>query len=81
MKGLMTLDRPFMSHDSQIGYLRAMINGHVNKCIASWALSPQTIFLENCLAACAICFAFFAGELAQGGPHSVPRPNAPLPAP
>ena len=31
-------DWRFMSHDSQIGYLLAMINGDVNKCIPSWAL-------------------------------------------
>ena len=38
MKGPLTPDRRFMSHDSQIGYLLAMINGDVNKRIPSWAL-------------------------------------------
>ena len=38
LKGLLTPDRRFMSHDSQIGYLLAMINGDVNKGIPSWAL-------------------------------------------
>ena len=38
MKGLLTPDRRFMSHDSQTGYLLAMINGDVNKHIAYWAL-------------------------------------------
>ena len=44
--GLLTTDQRFMSHDSRIGYLLAMINGNVNKHIPSWALQPQTIFLE-----------------------------------
>ena len=38
MKGLLTPDWRFMSHDSQIGYLLAMINGDLNKRIPSWAL-------------------------------------------
>ena len=38
MKGLLTPDRRFMSHDSQIGYLLAMMNGDVNERIPSWAL-------------------------------------------
>ena len=38
MKGLLTLDRRLMSHDSQIGFLLAMINGDGNKRIPSWAL-------------------------------------------
>ena len=46
MKGLLTPDRHFMCHDLQIGYLFAMSNGDVNKRIPSWALQPQTIFLE-----------------------------------
>ena len=35
MKGLLTPDRHFMSHDSQIGCLLAIINGDVNKHIPS----------------------------------------------
>ena len=38
MKGLLTPDPCFMSHDSQIGYLLALINGDVKKRIPSWAL-------------------------------------------
>jgi hypothetical protein len=38
MKGLLTADRRFISHDSQIGDLLAVINYDVNKRIPSWAL-------------------------------------------
>ena len=38
MKGLLMCDRRFMSHDTQIGYLLAMVNGDVNMRIPSWAL-------------------------------------------
>lgn len=38
MKGLLTLDRRFRSHDSQTGCLLAMINGDVNKRILPGAL-------------------------------------------
>ena len=45
MKVWLPLDGHFVSHDPQIGYLLAMINGDVNKRIPSWALWPQTIFV------------------------------------
>ena len=38
MKGLLTADRRGMSHDTQIGYLWAMVNGVVNHRIPQWAL-------------------------------------------
>ena len=38
MKGLLTPDQRFLSHDSQIGYLLTTINGDVNKHTPSWAL-------------------------------------------
>ena len=37
MKGLLTADRRGMSHDTQIGYLLAMVNGDVNHRIPQWA--------------------------------------------
>ena len=37
MKGLLTADHRGMSHDTQIGYLLAMVNGDVNHRIPQWA--------------------------------------------
>ena len=37
LKGLLTADRRGMSHDTQIGYLLAMVNGDVNHRIPQWA--------------------------------------------
>ena len=42
MKGLLTADCRGMSHDTQIGYLLAMVNGAVNHRIPQWA------FVEWC---------------------------------
>ena len=36
--GLLTANGKRMSHDTQIGYLLAMVNGDVNQRIPQWAL-------------------------------------------
>ena len=38
MKGLLIADRRGMSHDTQMGYLLATVNGDVNHHIPQWAL-------------------------------------------
>ena len=53
MKGLLTCDRHFMSHDTQIGYLFAMVNGDVNMRIPSWAVELQSSPMFPCF--CGIC--------------------------
>ena len=37
MKGLLTADCRGMAHDTQIGYLLAMVNGDVNHRVPQWA--------------------------------------------
>ena len=38
MKGFLTADHRSMSHDTQMGYLLAMMNGDVTNPISPWAL-------------------------------------------
>ena len=78
MKGLLTPDRSFMSHDSQLGYLLAMINGDVNKRVPSWAL--WTIFVGNNLSSFTFVLHCLHVSLPKGA-HKFPRPNTPPLAP
>ena len=55
MKGLLMCDRCFMSHDRQIGYLLAMVNGDVNMRIPSWALSLQSSLIFPCFRGICVC--------------------------